>query len=58
MNATDIDVKEAIAERLKFFLLPENKTPREISITVSYENSDARITITPDEIGAVSDRKK
>ena len=56
--STDIDVKEAIAERLKFFLLPKNKTPREINITVSYENADARITIKPDEIGTVSEQKK
>ena len=56
--STDIDVKEAIAERLKFFLLPKNKTPREINITVSYENSDARITIKPDEIGVGRESKQ
>ena len=43
-------IKDRIAEKLKFFLLPGQKVPRNIQVIVSYDETDARLNIETRDI--------
>ena len=43
-------IKDRIAEELKYFLLPGHTVPRNIQVIISYDETDARLSIDARDI--------
>ena len=43
-------IKDRIAEKLKYFLLPGQKAPQNIQVIISYDETDARLSIDARDI--------